>query len=85
MSNQNFQFPRCKTCTHWTPVLEKHVRFTLSREVELAGGFCGSGKLSEEYGHGPTSLVYSYTEGGEFWTGAEFGCVNHEPRIHPAT
>lgn len=59
---------RCKTCRHWIPVAR-------GRE----GGICDSDMLTEDYGmpYGPAMLVYPYNEGGEFWTGPEFGCVHH--------
>ena len=70
---------RCKTCKHWTPYATKYPNGG-AREDERAGGICGSAKLVEDYGqgHGADMLVYPYSEGGEFWTGPDFGCVNHE-------
>ena len=63
----------CKTCKHWTLVQEKFKSLD-----ENAGGICGSLKLTEDLGrHGADMLVYSYPEGGEFWTGPDFGCVHH--------
>ncbi len=51
-----------------------------AREDEHTGGICGSNKLAEDrgQGYGHDMLVYPYNEGGEFWTGPEFGCVHHE-------
>ena len=69
---------RCKTCKHWTPYSTKYPNGGAPDDERL-GGICGSDKLTEDYGqgHGADMLVYPYSEGGEFWTGPEFGCVNH--------
>jgi len=71
----------CKTCKHWTRYLD---RYPLSSEGEkVAGGLCDSGKMIEEMSkndYGADMLVYLYNEGGEFWTGPDFGCVNYFPR-----
>jgi len=80
-AESSFKFPRCKDCKHWTPAPEKYPNSWRDKPEYRAGGFCGSSNFSEDYGYAPTSLVYSYMEGGEFWTGADFGCVNHEPCI----
>jgi hypothetical protein len=67
----------CKTCKHWSPLSESY------RDPEVAaGGICRSSKLDEDQGqgHGADMLVYRYSEGGQFWTGPEFGCVHHEDR-----
>ena len=66
---------RCKTCKHW-----ERGSANYADKDEHAGGFCRSEKIGEDHGQGfkPDTLVYSYDEGGSFWTGAEFGCVNHE-------
>jgi hypothetical protein len=71
---------RCKTCKHWEPYIIEHP-FSGSTD-ERAGGFCESEKITEDYGRGfgPDMLVYTYTEGGAFWTGPEFGCVLHEQK-----
>ena len=44
---------------------------------------CSNTKLTEEYGstsYGNDMLVYSYNEGGWFWTGPDFGCVHHKAK-----
>jgi hypothetical protein len=60
----------CKTCKNWK-------RFSTEDED---GGECKSEKLTEPAGHDDETdmLVYSYDEGGVFWTGPDFGCVHHE-------
>lgn len=73
---------RCKTCKHWAPCASGS-RFTNDENDKKAGGICGSDKIAEEscynwQGHGADMLVYSYDEGGEFWTGPDFGCVHHQ-------
>lgn len=62
------QTPRCQTCWHWEP------------EAEYGGGYCKSPGLTEDVGgmRGADALVYSFFEGGLFWTGPMFGCVHHE-------
>jgi hypothetical protein len=68
----------CKTCQHWQRVpAPPHQAFT---KEYLAGGKCTSEKLTENYEeYRPDTLVYSYHEGGDFWTGPDFGCVHHLP------
>jgi hypothetical protein len=71
----------CKTCKHWTPYSAKYPD-RAHREDKQAGGICGNDKLTENYGHhGADMLVYSYNEGGEFWTGPDFSCVHHEQKM----
>jgi hypothetical protein len=62
------------------------------REVEMntcksckhrdGNGYCTSPKIDEDYGYDGENdmLVYSYTEGGAFRVGDNFGCVHHEFR-----
>lgn len=54
----------CKTCEH-----------------RNASGNCECEKLAEDYGFSEEEkkdmLVYSYTEGGGFWVGDNFGCIHH--------
>ena len=69
--------PTCRTCRFWT-------RYKSGGRINYLdkGGICASGKLSEDYGkesYGNDCLVYSYEEGGHFWTGPSFGCVHHTP------
>jgi len=67
----------CSTCKHWTPYIIKHPN-GYAKKDERDGGFCGNDKITEDLGrHNHVMLVYSYNEGGEFWTGPDFGCVNH--------
>ena len=66
---------RCKTCQHWT---KNDEAWSYARH----GGECQSGNLLEDGGpenYRPNNLVYSYSEGGSFWTGPEFGCIHHKP------
>ena len=79
MNTKDATMNHCKTCKHWTPVQEKYPGAFKSPDVN-AGGICGSPKLVEDYSgtHEADMLVYSYPEGGEFWTGIDFGCVHHE-------
>ena len=67
---------RCKTCKHWAPCTSA----AHGENDKKAGGICSSDKIVEDYGqgHGADTMVYSYSEGGEFWTGPEFGCVHHQ-------
>jgi len=70
---------RCATCKSWRRV--RSVR-------EDAGGECLNEKLREKWGdasHEPDALVYSYSEGGGFWTGPDFGCVHHKSVSDPPT
>lgn len=71
---------RCKTCKHWTIYTTKYPNKFFAIEDKRAGGICGSAKLVEDIGqgHGADMLVYPYNEGGDFWTGPDFGCVNHK-------
>lgn len=67
----------CKTCKHWAPCAP-------TAHDAIPGGHCSSPKLMEDCGvHPNDALVYSYAEGGAFWTGPEFGCVHHV-RVTPA-
>jgi hypothetical protein len=69
----------CRTCKHWLPYRAKYPD-SGAKEDEQSGGLCQSEKLTEDYyqGHGADMLIYPYMEGGEFWTGADFGCVHHQ-------
>lgn len=64
----------CKTCKHWKPCGKS------DNKERRKGGHCmNEKKITEDYGrYGPDMLVYPYIEGGDFWTGPEFGCVHHE-------
>jgi hypothetical protein len=57
-------FPRCKTCKFWV----NHPSF---------GPTCEHEKLGEDIS-GVDVLTYTYSEGGAFHPGPEFGCVHHE-------
>lgn len=54
----------CKTCKH--------------RDKD---GDCTSNKLADDWGQNDEEksdmLIYSYSEGGSFWVGENFGCVHH--------
>jgi hypothetical protein len=68
----------CKTCKHWTRYLDRYPSST--SEEKFAGGLCDSEKIREamdDADYGADMLVYSYNEGGEFWTGPDFGSVNY--------
>lgn len=44
-------------------------------------GYCQSPYLQEDFSCDGSDdndkLIYSYTEGGSFWVGPNFGCVHH--------
>ena len=63
----------CKTCLFWSKDVTK-------ADWKISGGICTSEKLTEDFGYEADNLVYSYNEGGSFWTGPEFGCVHHKTR-----
>ena len=74
----------CKNCKHWEPCIpaanEEKLKFA---PMQSLGGWCNNENLKERFGdsaHTENSLVYSYEEGGGFWTGAKFGCVNFEDK-----
>ena len=53
----------------------------IAEPVKSMGNICVCPKLTEDDGiedYQVNTLVYSYPEGGNFWTGNEFGCVHHE-------
>lgn len=56
--------PRCATCVHW--------------QFHHGGKQCVSPKFIEGGEPDDDGLAYSYDESGAFWTGPNFGCVNHE-------
>ena len=73
----------CKTCKHWERPFRQEGRHY--NKGYLDGGFCeNEGKWFE--GYNPSDeypqdvMIYSYAEGGSFWTGPNFGCVHHEPK-----
>lgn len=74
----------CKTCKHWEKVNTNTNSYMRHTKGYLAGGFCSSedniieGYPDEEFP--PDALIYTYQEGGAFWTGPDFGCVHHEPK-----
>ena len=70
---------RCKTCKHWVPYTKKYPNsFNNSAK---SGGFCESEKFTEDEGYKDDMLVYSYSEGGGFLAGPEFGCIHHEELV----
>ena len=62
----------CKTCAHWEPS-------DVVRE-RAKDGRCKNEKIDEDYGQEDKRdmLIYSYSEGGSFRSGPEFGCVHHQ-------
>lgn len=67
----------CKDCTHWKPVPSYYVN-----QEKLKGGTCLNPLITEDYGDYPeNALVYSYLEGGSFWTGRLFGCINFKEKL----
>lgn len=63
----------CKTCKWHNDDIDFRV-------AEHGGGVCTCPKLCEEYrveDYASDQLVYSYSEGGSFWTGNDFGCVHY--------
>lgn len=75
----------CKTCIHWTPVPVKYPNMANRKDKYLQGGICESENLMEAWGdssYDKISLIYPYAEGGEFWTGPDFGCVHHKEKAN---
>lgn len=72
---------RCKDCSNWVGYGSLYPKNTAS-EAKRAGGLCSSEKLDQGHGSpsGADMLVYFYAEGGDFWTGPEFGCVHFTER-----
>lgn len=72
----------CKDCRHWKPYLEFFERAKPNNSAEQSGGICTNQLIDEDcenkYNYLENSLTYPYNEGGFFWTGAKFGCVNFE-------
>lgn len=73
----------CKTCIHW---VASHLN-----EAEWMKE-CRSPKLMEsgdQYRNGFENardvLIYSYSEGGYFNTGPDFGCVHHQTSPIPTS
>ena len=77
----------CKDCKHWKSYAEVHNQEGYEYPAEFAegrGGYCHNNLITEDAYNKPykeNALVYSYYEGGSFWTGAKFGCVNFEENI----
>lgn len=69
----------CITCAKWV-AYDKHYPGGSAVGAKRAGGYCTSSKIVENYEdkYDPDMLVYPYCEGGEFWTGPNFGCVHHK-------
>lgn len=68
----------CQNCEHW-----QKKTHGAGGVVENQGGHCLNPLLAEDYGsdsYNHNGLVYSYNEGGCFWTGAKFGCVNFKEK-----
>lgn len=70
----------CKTCAHWGEIDAYDWN-----ELRKIGGYCNSEKLREtsEDAYDSDALVYSYDEGGRFWTGPDFGCIHHKSKTPP--
>ena len=73
---------KCKTC-EWHKVPKNPTDDNESTN----GGDCCCPKIYEvseepgrEEGYSKDHFVYSYSEGGWFWTGFEFGCIHHEEK-----
>lgn len=67
---------RCATCKHWQA-------WPYGRDARgAAGGLCRSAKIGEDgdVRYDADALVYPYQEGGEIWTGPEFGCVHWQAK-----
>lgn len=69
----------CQTCTHWVPFAVKYPKSVRPPVDEASGGYCRCERIGDDNRYLPDSLVYSYAEGGSFWTGPAFGCVHHAP------
>ena len=69
--------PRCSTCAYWMTWAQRYPH--RQRPTHERGGYCLSRKIVEagEEVQADDMLVYSYSEGGDFWTGPDFGCVHH--------
>lgn len=79
MNTEDATMNHCKTCKHWVKYQQTILDDDGSARLKAGGGMCGSEKLTENWGeHGSDMLVYSYAEGGGFWTGPNFGCVHHQ-------
>jgi len=79
MKMENDIMNYCETCKHWK---FPHREYAL--DDAIIGGECTHEKLCEDWGSNSykvDALVYSYSEGGDFWTGPKFGCVHHEEKI----
>jgi len=74
----------CKDCTYWKQVEQTtNLRKALNLQNFFKGGACHHEKLgenSEEYCYRSDELNYPYDEGGEFWVGADFGCIHFESK-----
>lgn len=69
----------CGECRHWVPVDPER----RPRNADYGrGGYChNEDKITECYERWPQdALVYSYDEGGRFWTGPNFGCIHWEAK-----
>ena len=85
--------PRCATCAHWKPYRDLYPGNSWGPRKN-AGGLCIEGQhigeplqlpsVGGDHSYDGTytadRMVYSYDEGGDFWTGPEFGCVHHQEK-----
>jgi hypothetical protein len=64
----------CSTCINW----HKYNKYA-NEAHKKDGGYCHSDCIGEDESpdcYTEYSLVYPFMEGGKFWTGPKFGCVN---------
>lgn len=64
----------CKDCKFWKAAKPEGGSYHAGQR---SGGWCQNTKLREYGPFEPDALVYSYEEGGGFWTGPMFGCVHY--------
>lgn len=65
----------CETCSNWVKYTDME-RGPPFPSAKMEGGICTSKKFVEDCDYALDMLVYSYDEGGKFWTGPKFGCVH---------
>jgi len=70
----------CETCQNGEPIPDSwYINPSSERAARIGkGGWCTSKKIQEDLHYEEDSLQYSYSEGGRFWVGPKFGCVNHQ-------
>ena len=65
----------CEMCSNWVKCSDTERAYSFASAI-MEGGICTSKKFGEDYDYALDMLVYSYDEGGRFWTGPKFGCVH---------